>query len=64
MYYVHSFYAKQCEPALVATSNYGVRVPGIVRSGNVCGTQFHPENSGRVGLAILKAFTQCKGVEV
>ncbi len=56
VYYVHSFYAVGCEDATVATSEYGVPVVGAVRRGNVYGTQFHPEKSGRVGLSILKAF--------
>lgn len=56
VYYVHSFYATGCESALVATSPYGVAVPGIVRQGSVYGTQFHPEKSGAVGLDILRAF--------
>ncbi len=58
VYYVHSFYATGCDDALVATSRYGADVPGVVRSGNVCGTQFHPEKSGTVGLAILAAFAK------
>ena len=57
-YYVHSFYATDCEPHLVATSEYGVSVPGIVAKGNVYGTQFHPEKSGKVGLALLQAFAE------
>ena len=56
VYYVHSYYAKECEAAIVASSEYGVRIPGIVASGNVSGCQFHPEKSGGVGLAILRAF--------
>ncbi len=56
VYYVHSFYAVGCEDEIVATSEYGVPVVGAVRRGNVYGTQFHPEKSGRVGLSILKAF--------
>jgi len=56
VYYVHSFYAKNCEEETVATSEYGVPVTGVVQRGNVYGTQFHPEKSGRVGLSILKAF--------
>lgn len=56
VYYVHSFYAKGCEDSLVAGSDYGVFVPGIVHKGNVYGTQFHPEKSGSVGLRILNAF--------
>ncbi|EOH83412.1 imidazole glycerol phosphate synthase, glutamine amidotransferase subunit [Enterococcus asini ATCC 700915] len=57
-YYVHSFYATDCEPHLVATSEYGVSVPGIVAKDNVYGTQFHPEKSGKVGLALLQAFAE------
>lgn len=56
VYYVHSYYAKGLGDALVASSEYGIEIPGIVESGNVCGTQFHPEKSGDVGLAILRAF--------
>lgn len=60
VYYVHSFYATGCEEALVATSPYGATVAGVVRNGSVCGTQFHPEKSGAVGLTILSSFA--KGV--
>ena len=56
VYYVHSFYATGCEQSLVAGSEYGVFVPGVVCAGNVYGTQFHPEKSGGVGLNILRAF--------
>lgn len=56
VYYVHSYYAKGCGESLRAVSHYGVPVPGMVRCGNVCGTQFHPEKSGAVGLGILRAF--------
>ena len=31
---------------------------GAVRSGNVYGTQFHPEKSGDTGLRLLKAFAE------
>ncbi len=58
VYFVHSFYASDCEPALVATAQYGVPVAAVVRNGNVCGTQFHPEKSGEVGLRILSAFAK------
>ena len=56
VYFVHSFYAKNCDDALVATAEYGVTVPATVASGNVYGCQFHPEKSGKVGLDILRAF--------
>lgn len=58
MYYVHSFYATGCGPSIIATSEYGVAVTGAVQHGNVFGTQFHPEKSGKAGLAMLKAFAE------
>lgn len=59
VYYVHSFYARDCEASTLGTSRYGnVAVTGVVRSGNVYGTQFHPEKSGGAGLRLLKAFAQ------
>ena len=58
VYYVHSYYAKNCEDSLVAYSEYEVNVPGVVSSGSVVGTQFHPEKSGAVGLSMLKAFAE------
>ena len=58
VYYVHSFYAKRCEASVLATSEYSVPVTGVVRSGSVYGTQFHPEKSGEAGLRLLKAFAE------
>ncbi len=58
VYYVHSFYAAGCEDHTTATSDYGITVTGAVQNGNVYGTQFHPEKSGRVGLSILRAFAE------
>lgn len=58
VYYVHSFYAKNCEKSLLATSEYGVAVTGVVRRGSVWGCQFHPEKSGDAGLRLLKAFAE------
>ncbi|MCF2558076.1 imidazole glycerol phosphate synthase subunit HisH [Fournierella massiliensis] len=55
-YYVHSFYGKNCAESTLADSEYGLPVTGVVRSGLVWGTQFHPEKSGDTGLRILKAF--------
>ena len=57
VYYVHSFYAKDCKDSTLAVSRYGaVPVTGVVRRGNVWGTQFHPEKSGDTGLRLLQAF--------
>ena len=58
VYYVHSFYGKDCDESTIATSEYGIKITGAVRSGSVYGTQFHPEKSGQVGLNILKAFME------
>ncbi|MFA5561056.1 MAG: imidazole glycerol phosphate synthase subunit HisH [Eubacteriales bacterium] len=58
VYYVHSYHATRCEPALLATSDYGITITGAVSCGHVYGTQFHPEKSGETGLAILRAFLE------
>ena len=58
VYYVHSYYAKDCAASTLATSDYSIPVTGAVRSGLVYGTQFHPEKSGDTGLRLLKAFAE------
>lgn len=58
VYFVHSFYGADCEESLTATAEYGFDVTASVESGNVYGTQFHPEKSGEVGMKILKAFCE------
>ena len=58
VYYVHSFYGRDCEDSTIATSMYGIKITGAVRNGSVYGTQFHPEKSGDVGLNILRAFME------
>lgn len=58
VYYVHSFYGKDCAAQTLATSPYHLPVTGVVRAGNVYGTQFHPEKSGDVGLRLLKGFAE------
>lgn len=58
VYFVHSYYAVDCKESLIAFSEYGADVTAAVALGNVAGTQFHPEKSGDVGLAILKAFVE------
>ncbi|MBQ8879640.1 MAG: imidazole glycerol phosphate synthase subunit HisH [Clostridia bacterium] len=58
VYFVHSYYAVDCDNSLLATTDYGKEITAAVASGNVCGTQFHPEKSGEVGLGILRAFAE------
>lgn len=61
VYFVHSFFAKDCNDALAATTNYGIPMTAAVAQGNIFGCQFHPEKSGAAGLGILKAFAAMKG---
>ncbi len=58
MYFVHSFYGKNCAESVIADAEYDVSVPAVVKNGNVYGAQFHPEKSGEKGLALLKAFAE------
>ena len=58
VYFVHSFYADECDDSVIATSEYGAEITAAVQKENVYGCQFHPEKSGSVGLNILKAFCE------
>ena len=58
VYFVHSFFASECDESLVATTNYGKELTAAVAKDNVYGCQFHPEKSGDIGLNILKAFCE------
>ena len=58
VYFVHSYYGANCEESVIADTEYGAYLTAAVAKGNVCGCQFHPEKSGKVGLAILKAFCE------
>jgi imidazole glycerol-phosphate synthase subunit HisH len=59
MYFVHSYYVQpDNEDIIVATVDYGVKVPAVVSKDNVIATQFHPEKSGEIGLNILRNFVK------
>ena len=58
VYFVHSYYGADCEESVIATTEYSAELTAAVRNKNVCGVQFHPEKSERVGLSILKAFCE------
>lgn len=58
VYFVHSYAGTDCEESLIAATEYSAPLTAAVQSGNVYGTQFHPEKSGEVGLKILKAFCE------
>ncbi len=58
VYFVHSYYATDCDDSLIASTEYGAKITAAVALGNVAGMQFHPEKSGGVGLNILRAFCE------
>ncbi|MBQ8267852.1 MAG: imidazole glycerol phosphate synthase subunit HisH [Clostridia bacterium] len=58
VYFVHSYYATDCDDSVIATSEYGKELTAAVQKGNIMGCQFHPEKSGEVGLNILRAFCE------
>ena len=58
-YFVHSYYA-EIVPETVGVSEYaGVEFTAMVKRGKLWACQFHPEKSGRVGLALLKEWLAC-----
>lgn len=61
VYFVHSYYAADCEESVIANAEYGAKLTAAVQNGNVYGCQFHPEKSGKTGLAILRAFCEKEG---
>ena len=58
VYFVHSYFATDCDESVIATAEYGRELTAAVARGNVMGCQFHPEKSGPVGLSILRAFCE------
>ncbi len=58
VYFVHSYYAAECDESVIAVTEYGADLTAAVANGNVYGCQFHPEKSGEVGMKILKAFME------
>lgn len=59
VYFVHSFFPKPADPAIVATqTNYGETFASSVWRENVFATQFHPEKSQKVGLQLLRNFIE------
>ena len=62
-FFAHSYYvAPAAADALIGSTDYGGRYASAVQQGMVFGTQFHPEKSGPVGLAMLRNFCDlCNG---
>lgn len=60
-YFVHSYELKPSQPGdLVAQADYGGPLTAIVGRDNMVGTQFHPEKSQRLGLALITNFLKWK----
>jgi imidazole glycerol-phosphate synthase subunit HisH len=60
-YFVHSYQLKPGNRAdLIADADYGGAVTAIVGHDNVVGTQFHPEKSQKLGLALIANFLKWK----
>lgn len=58
-YFLHSYFMRpHREESILATSSYGVTFASAARSGNVYGTQFHPEKSHQWGVQLLKNFAE------
>ncbi len=58
-YFVHSYYVDAGDPAdVLATTDYGIDFPSVVRRENVFGIQPHPEKSQAVGQRILRNFLE------
>ncbi len=59
-YFVHSFYPSPSDPDwIIGTTDYAdVTFASAVAKDNLVATQFHPEKSGKVGLRLLKNFTE------
>ncbi|MHB2168300.1 imidazole glycerol phosphate synthase subunit HisH [Alsobacter sp. R-9] len=56
-YFVHSYHLAAADPStVVATTDYGGTVTAIVGRDNIAGTQFHPEKSQSLGLALITNF--------
>ncbi|HRN89058.1 imidazole glycerol phosphate synthase subunit HisH [Hyphomicrobium sp.] len=56
-YFVHSYhYVPEDKSAVLAETNYGGPVTAMIARGNVAGTQFHPEKSQALGLALIANF--------
>lgn len=63
-YFVHSYAprpSREARSAVVGTCEYGAELPVAFERGRLFGTQFHPEKSGRTGLALLGRFAALCG---
>jgi imidazole glycerol-phosphate synthase subunit HisH len=56
-YFVHSYHLEARDPSdVIATASYGTAITAAVGRDNIFGTQFHPEKSQTLGLALIANF--------
>jgi glutamine amidotransferase/cyclase len=57
LYFVHSYHvAPASAETILTTTDYGYEFVSAIQKGNIIATQFHPEKSGKAGLALLENF--------
>jgi len=62
-YFVHSYHLVPEDPSVIlTTTTYDYEFASSVQKGNVIGTQFHPEKSGKVGIKLLENFINSKSL--
>jgi glutamine amidotransferase len=60
-YFVHSYHVvPEKEGDLVASADYGGPITALIAKDNMAGTQFHPEKSQKLGLALIANFLRWK----
>jgi glutamine amidotransferase len=60
-YFLHSYRVHTNAEQVIASVEYGGPIPAAVRAGRRAAVQFHPEKSGRAGLAVLANFCRTRG---
>lgn len=58
VYFVHSYYPDTDPDLVIATTDYDIEFPCIIRRDNIWATQFHPEKSQHVGERLLNNFAR------
>jgi imidazole glycerol-phosphate synthase subunit HisH len=59
VYFVHSYHIQPEDRNLIAAiTDYGSKLPVVIESSNIFGTQFHPEKSGKIGAEIMRNFVK------
>ncbi len=57
-YFVHSYAARELPGSVQTFATHGERFLAAAEDGALCATQFHPEKSGRAGLALIKNWSK------